>query len=46
MADEGAARSMLGEAVSDRLKRDGHFAHWKQEADAFRSRIAGAAPPT
>jgi hypothetical protein len=44
MGDEGQAQQIVGHAVAARLKRDGHLAHWQQEALAFqqhRARIGG-----
>jgi len=35
MGDEEQAQRIVGHAVAARLKRDGHLAHWQQEAASF-----------
>jgi hypothetical protein len=35
MGDEGQMQQIVGHAVAARLKRDGHLAHWQQEAASF-----------
>ena len=36
MGDEGEIQQIVGHAVAARLKKDGHLAHWQQEAASFR----------
>lgn len=37
MSDEQVAVQMVGRDAANRLEAGGHFAHWQQEADAFRA---------